>query len=66
LSIVGIDNSIGDKSKSFRSILNSIDSNVDKIKEFHELYGIRPSVVVSLLDKEVINENIIDICISRF
>ena len=66
LSIVGIDNSISDKSKSFRNILKSIDSDVDKIKEFYELYRIRPSVVVSLLDKEVINENIIDICISRF
>ena len=66
LSIVGIDNSIGDKSKSFRGILKSIDSDVNKIKEFYELFGIRPSVVVRLLDREVINENIIDICISRF
>ena len=66
LSIIGIDNSIDDKSKSFRSVLNSINSDINKIKEFDELFGIRPSVVVSLLDKEVINENIIDICISRF
>jgi hypothetical protein len=66
LSIVGIDNSIGDKSKSFRSILNSIENDITKIKEFYELYGIRPSVVISLLEKEVINENIIDICLSRF
>lgn len=66
LSIVGIDDSIGDKSKSFRSILNSIENDIDKIKEFYELYGIRPSVVISLLEKEVINENIIDICLSRF
>ena len=66
LSIVGIDDSIDDKSKSFRSILNSIESDVIKIKEFYELYNIRPSVVVKLLDKGVINENIIDICLSRF
>jgi len=66
LSIVGIDNSIGDKSKSFRSILNSIENDINKIREFYELYGIRPSVVVGLLEKEVINENIIDICLSRF
>jgi len=65
LSIIGIDNSIDDKSKSFRSILKSIDSNIDKIKEFYELYGIRPSVVVKLLDRGVINENIIDICLSK-
>ena len=57
---------IDDKSKSFRSILNSIESDVIKIKEFYELYNIRPSVVVKLLDKGVINENIIDICLSRF
>lgn len=66
LSIVAIDDSIGDKSKSFRSMLTSIENDIDKIKEFYELYGIRPSVVVSLLEKEVINENIIDICLSRF
>ena len=66
LSIVGIDDSIDDKSKSFRNILNSIESDVIKIKEFYELYNIRPSVVVKLLDKGVINENIIDICLSRF
>lgn len=66
LSIVGIDDSIDDKSKSFRSILNSIEGDVNKMKEFYELYNIRPSVVVSLLDKGVINENIIDICLSRF
>jgi hypothetical protein len=66
LSIVGIDDSIGDKSKSFRAILNSIEGDIEKIKEFYELYGVRPSVVVRLLDKEVINENIIDICLSRF
>lgn len=66
LSIVGIDDSIDDKSKSFRSILNSIEGDVNKIREFYELYNIRASVVVSLLDKGVINENIIDICLSRF
>ncbi len=66
LSIVGIDDSIDDRSKSFRSILNSIEGDVNKMKEFNELYNIRPSVVVKLLDKGVINENIIDICLSRF
>jgi len=66
LSIVGIDNSISDKSKSFRTILNSIESDLSKMKEFYELYNIRPSVVVRLLDKEVINERIIDICLSKF
>ena len=65
LSIVGIDNSIGDKSKSFRSILHSIDSDPDKRREFFELYNIGPVVVLRLLDKSVINENIIDICLSR-
>lgn len=66
LSIVGIDDSISDKSKSFRSILNSIEVDINKMKEFDELFGIRPSVVVRLLDRGVINENIIDICLSRF
>lgn len=66
LSIVGIDNSIDDKSKSFRSILLSIENDLNKMKEFHELYNIRPSVIIRLLDKEVINENIIDICLSRY
>jgi hypothetical protein len=66
LSIISIDNSIEDKSKSFRSILKSINSDVDKAKEFYELFGIRPSVVIRLMDKEVINEQIIDICISKF
>jgi hypothetical protein len=66
LSIIGIDNSIEDKSKSFRSILNSIDNNSFKFKEFQELFGIRPSVVINIMDKEVINEQIIDICISKY
>jgi len=66
LSIIAIDDSIEDKSKSFRSVLKSIDSDIDKVKEFHELFGIRPSVVVKLMDKEVINEQIIDICISKY
>ena len=66
LSIVGIDNSFDDKSKSFRSILNRINNDIYKIKEFYELFGIRPSVVTRLLDRGVINENIIDICLSRF
>jgi hypothetical protein len=66
LSIVGIDDSISDKSKSFRTILNSIESDISKMKEFYELYNIRPSVVITLLDKEVINERIIDICLSKF
>jgi dihydroxyacetone kinase DhaKLM complex PTS-EIIA-like component DhaM len=66
LSIIGIDDSIGDKSKSFRSVLKSIDSELEKVKEFYDLYGIRPSVVIKLMDKGVINEQIIDICISKF
>lgn len=66
LSIIGIDDSIEDKSKSFRTVLNSIDSDVEKIKEFYELFGVRPSLVIKLMDKEVINEQIIDICISKF
>jgi len=66
LSIVAIDDSISDKSKSFRNILNSIEGDVSKMKEFYELYNIRPSIVVTLLDKEVINERIIDICLSKF
>lgn len=66
LSIIGIDDSIEDKSKSFRSVLKSIDSDIEKVKEFYELFGVRPSLVIKLMDKEVINEQIIDICISRF
>jgi hypothetical protein len=66
LSIVAIDDSIDDKSKTFRTILNSIDKNVPKTKEFYELFGVRPTLVLKLMDKEVINESIIDICISEF
>jgi hypothetical protein len=66
LSIIGIDDSIEDKSKSFRRVLKSIDSDMDKVKEFYELFGVRPSLVIKLMDKEVINEQIIDILISKF
>jgi hypothetical protein len=66
LSIVAIDNSIFDKSKSFRSILNSIEKDDYKTSEFKDLYGISPNIVIRLIDKEVINERIIDICISKF
>jgi hypothetical protein len=66
LSIIAIDDSIEDKSKSFRNVLQSIDGDLEKCKEFYELFNIRPSVVVKLMDKEVINEQIIDICISKF
>jgi hypothetical protein len=65
LSIVAIDDSIRDKSKTFRMILNSIDQNVDKTKEFYELFGVRPTLAIKLMDKEVINESIIDVCISE-
>ena len=66
LSIVAIDNSVSDKSKSFRSILYSIQRDEYKTREFWELYNISPSVVLRLLDKEVINERIIDVCLSKF
>jgi hypothetical protein len=66
LSIIGIDDSIEDKSKSFRYVLKSIESDSDKTKEFLNLFGINPNVVIRLMDSEVINEQIIDICISRF
>lgn len=65
LSIVGIDDSIDDRSKSFRNILNSIEINSEKTGEFYNLYGISPSIVVQLLNKKVINEDIIDICLSK-
>lgn len=66
LSIVGIDDSIEDKSKSFRSILYSINNEPDKNEEFKHFFGISPLLVIKLMDKEVINEQIIDICISKF
>lgn len=66
LSIVGIDGPISNIDKSFRQILKSIDSDLDKKKEFVGQYGITPGVVTQLLDKEVINEQIIDMCLSQF
>lgn len=65
LSIVGIDDSIGG-SKSFRAVLTSIEDNSDKKLEFYELFNINPLVAVRLLDEGVINENLIDFCLSRF
>lgn len=65
LSIVAIDDAIGG-SKSFRSILNSIDNDVDKTKEFFELFGVCASLVIKWMDRKVINEDIIDVCISEY
>jgi hypothetical protein len=64
LSIVGIDDSFG--KKSFRKTLESINSDNDKKLEFINLLGIVPNTVIKLLDKEVINENIIDLCLSKY
>jgi hypothetical protein len=66
LSIVGIDGMITNIEKSFRSILDSINLNIDKKKEFVSLYGITPNIVIQLMDNEVINEQIIDICLSKY
>lgn len=65
LSIVGIDDSIGG-TKSFRAVLKSIEEDSDKKSEFYELFNINPSVALRLLDEGVINENLIDFCLSRF
>jgi hypothetical protein len=65
LSIVGIDDSIGG-TKSFRAVLRSIEEDSDKKSEFYELFNINPSVTLRLLDEGVINENLIDFCLSRF
>jgi len=65
LSISGIDDSVYSK-KSFRGILKSIIGDYYKSIEFIDLLGLKPSVVIELLDKEIINENIIDICLSEF
>lgn len=65
LSIAGIDDSVFGK-KSFRKTLSSIDSDLGKTDELKDLLGVPPKIVIELLDKEVINENTIDICLSRF
>ena len=52
--------------KSFRKTLESISSDTDKKSEFIDLLGVEPKTVVQLLDKEVINENIIDLCLSKY
>ena len=65
LSIAGIDDSVFGK-KSFRKTLESISSDTDKKSEFIDLLGVEPKTVVQLLDKEVINENIIDLCLSKY
>lgn len=64
LSIAGIDDSVFGK-KSFRSTLKSIQSDYEKKEEFIDLLGIEPKLVIQLLDREVINENIIDLCLSK-
>ena len=65
LSIAGIDDSVFGK-KSFRKTLESIQSEEVKNKEFQNLLGIKPKTVIELLDKGVINENIIDLCLSKY
>lgn len=65
LSIAGIDDSVFGK-KSFRKTLESIQSEELKNEEFQNLLGIKPKTVIELLDKGVINENIIDLCLSKY
>lgn len=65
LSIAGIDDSVFGK-KSFRKTLQSIQSDDDKFDEFVNLLGINPKTVIHLLDRGVINENIIDLCLSKY
>jgi hypothetical protein len=65
LSIAGIDDSVFG-TKSFRKTLQSISDDLEKQKEFIDLLGISPSVVLELLDREVINENIVDMCLSKY
>jgi hypothetical protein len=65
LSIAGIDDSVFG-TKSFRKTLQSISDDLEKQKEFIDLLGISPSVVLELLNREVINENIVDMCLSKY
>jgi hypothetical protein len=48
-------------SKSFRKTLESINNDSYKKSEFVDLLGVEPKTVVQLLDKEVINERILEL-----
>jgi hypothetical protein len=65
LSISGIDDSVFSK-KSFRSTLLSISKDNEKLSEFLDLLGIETTTVIELLNRGVINENLIDFCLSRY
>lgn len=65
LSISGIDDSVFNK-KSFRSTLLSISKDNEKSSEFLDLLGIETTTVIELLNRSVINENLIDFCLSRY
>jgi hypothetical protein len=69
LSVAAIDNACfvapSDR-KTFRNIVLSIDSNENKKENFIDLLGIEPLIVIQLMDKEVINEYTIDMCLSKF
>jgi hypothetical protein len=65
LSISGIDDSAFSK-KSFRSTLLSISNDIDKSSELLDLLGIEATTVIELLNRSVINENLIDFCLSRY
>lgn len=50
---------------TYRECINTISNDAEDAREFEELFGVRPSVVETILDRELLNEPILDVIVQN-
>ena len=51
--------------ETYRECINIIGNDVEDTEEFEELFGVGPAIVESMLDRELLNEPILDVIVQN-
>ena len=56
---------LADGGNTYRECINRIASNIEDAQEFEELFGVTPNVVKVILERELLNEPVLDVIVQN-
>ena len=56
---------LANSGNTYRECIKRIASDVNDAKEFEELFGVTPQIVEVILDRELLNEPILDVIVQN-
>ena len=56
---------LADGGETYRECIERISNDIEESKEFEELFGVKPNIVETILDRQLLNEPVLDVIVQN-